>query len=642
MTDERLNGLFSQALEAGRARDYPRAAAILQEILLSTDQIPEASLYLGRAYHAMGDFPRAVEALRYHLRLLPGSAQGHFFMGRSCFALGLLGAALAHLRRSTELDGRFPPALGLLGLTLLKSGHPRKAIAVFERALRIDHGNPQLFTGYLNALFTFAVRLFFRRRYAEALQHLLAVREHRPDSLPVHLYLASVYREMGDLSKALLHFGEACRLAPQDPVLYLQKAVVHLQQGSHPAAFEEMSRAMQLMGRQGVAGRDSQDLLRLMTVVLFQNRRHREAVQCARRVLRESYQDADMHAIVAESYSQLGDLAKAKNHYLRALEQQRGRREFSYGLAAVLWQLQEFRELEKLLERILRQDPADEYATYYQALCLPQLAVPYERTIPALQAEIRRRGADAQLMNALGREYLRAELPELAEGWFRRTVDGDPRHEEAWQGLLDVYRRLQKHDELGTALATYLEHRPEALQARKEYAHLLFASGRFDEALPQLEALLPHAPRSAQLRRMLAHSYRQVKRYAEAALLYREMLLKNPKDLSLLKALLACMEAAGSRAAAVLLLEKAVKVFTKDASLLLHLGSLYLKQSDLEKASQSFRAALALEPRSWVANQSLGRLYRKMGSPEFAERFLKRARELRGAAGNAGRTPRPG
>jgi tetratricopeptide (TPR) repeat protein len=629
MSDERLKERFARAMEAGRQRDYQRAVVILQEILLQTDQMPDVPLYLGRAYHAMGDFPRAIEALRYHLRLLPDSAQGHFFMGRACFALGLPAAALAHLRRSTELDGGFSPALGLLGLALLKLGQPRKAIAVFERALRIDPGNRQLFTGYLNAMLTCAVRLFFRRRYAEALEYLLVLREHRPDSLPVQLYLAGVYRELGEPSKALLHFGEASRLVPDDPVLYLQKAVIHLQQGTHPAAFEEMGKAMQLLGKQGITAQDSQDLLRVMTIVLFQNRRHREAVECARRVLRGSYQDADMHAIMAECFSHLGELAKAKNHYLRALERQRGRREFSYGLLSVLWQRQEYQELQTLLQRILKQDPADEYATYYHALCLPHLEAPYERTIPVLQAEIRRRGADPQLMHALGREYLRAKLPDLAEGWFRRTIDGDPLHESAWEGLLEVCRLLGNQDKLGTTLDRYLQQRPENLEARKEYARLLFASGRFAEAFPQLERVLPHEPRSGQLRRMLAHSYRQAGKYSEAVLLYREMLLKSPKDLSLLKPLLACLEAAGSRAAAVLLLEKAVKVFTKDASLLLHLGSLYVRQNDLEKAGQSFRGALALEPQSWQAHQSLGRLYRKMGSPEFAERFLKRARRLR-------------
>jgi len=639
MSDQRLQELFTQALAAGRQRDYPQAIALLQQILLHTDQMPEVPLYLGRAYHALGDFPRAIEALRYHLRLQPDSPLGHFFLGRAYFTLGLLSAALEHLRRSTELDGSFAPALGLLGLALLRSGSPRRAIPVFERALRLDRGNARLFTGYLNALLTHAVRLFFHRRHAEALQHLLVLREHRPDSLPVQLYLASTYRELGQPAKALLHFSEASRLAPDDPVLYIQKAVIHLQPGSAAAAGEELNRAMQLLGREGVPAQDAVQLLRLMTVVLFQTRRHREALQCARRVLRQSYQDADMHAIMGECYSHLGELSKAKNHYLRALERQRGRREFSYGLAAVLWQRQEYAELQTVLQRILKQDPQDEYATYYLALCLPHLDLPYEQTIPALQEQLRHRGADAQLMHALGREYLRAELPDLAEGWFRRTVDGDPLHASAWQGLLEVYRRPGKEEELAGTLAEYLGRRPEDLQARKEYARLLFGAGRFADASAQLEQLLPHEPRSAPLRRMLAHSYRQAKRYPEAVLLYREMLLKNPKDLSLLKPLLACMEAAGSRAAAVALLEKAVRVFTKEASLQLQLGALYRKQHEPEKAAQSFRAALALEPHSWQAHQSLGRLYKSTGAEQFAERFLKRARQLRKAQRSGGSAP---
>jgi tetratricopeptide (TPR) repeat protein len=632
MSEKHIQELFGRALEAGRNRDYQLAIELLQEVLVQSDQFPAALLYLGRAYHAAGDFNRAIQALQFYLKLEPDSAEGHFFLGRAYFTLGLLGHAFRHLETSTTLDGSFVPALGLLGLTLLKRGRPQTAISVFERALSLEPGNQRIFTGYLNALLTNGIRLFRRHHYEEARDTLLFIRKHRPDSLVAHLYLASIYRELGDRELSLLHFEEAGHLAPDDPVLHLQKAILYLQQGNNPAAFEEMTEAMQRLGSQKISTQDVQSLLRIMTIVLFQNQRHREALESARRVLRISYRDGDMHAIMAESFSKLGELKKAKNHYLRALDTDKNRLEFNYGLAAVLWEQGDYEELSSVLDRILRLHPEDEYALYYRALSLPCLVDDVRQTISALQEQIRRSGPDPHLMNALGQEYLRADLPELAEGWFKRTLKRAADFEQALAKLIEVYVRLEDKSKLLRAYADYLKAYPDNLELRKSYAHQLYDQGIYAKACTQLEMILPQEPKNTDFRIMLAHSYRQTAKYPEAILLYRELLLESPKELELVKPLVICMERSGKRETVILLLEKAIKLFKEDVWLQHRLGSLYMAEGRLEKAAQTFRSVIGLAPQDWQAYGSLGELYRKMGNNEFAERFRKRSKELKDAA----------
>ncbi len=635
MKDRDLRDLFEQALEAGRNRDYPRAIQLLNEILVKSDRMPEALLYLGRAYHASGDFNRAVRVLQFYIKVEPDSAEGHFFIGRAYFALGLLDHALSHLRVSIQYNDSFTPALGLLGLTLLKQGRSKTAVDVFEKALHLDPDNSNLFTGYLNALLTYAVRLFYRQQYEEAKDTLLFIRKHRPDSLVAHLYLASIFRELGDSGLSLYHFEKASHLAPKDPVLYLQKAVIHLQQGNNPSAYEEMSRAMDLLGKDSVSVKDIQSLLRLMTVVLFQNRKYRQAIECARRVLRRSYHDADMHAIMAECFRELGELRKAKNHYLRALERRREKLEYNYGLVAVLWERREYAELGQLLGRILKINPDDEIALYYRALCLPFLDNNYEKTIPVLQDQIRQSGPDPNLMQVLGQEYLKADLPELAKGWFQRTLGRIEDHEQALLRLIEVYEILDKKTELGRTYSRYLKSYPEDLESRKRYALLLYEQGSFAKASLELEIILPHEPKNASFRLMLAHSYRESQKYTEAILLYRELLLENPKAIDLVRPLVTCLEENGGQETAIAVLEKAVKLFKKDCWLQFRLATLYTEKREFEKAAKVFRNLISLDPEHWQAHDSLGRIYNRMGNNQFAERFLKRARKLKEAAAGA-------
>jgi len=254
------------------------------------------------------------------------------------------------------------------------------------------------------------------------------------------------------------------------------------------------------------------------------------------------------------------------------------------------------------------------------------------QTISALQEQIRRSGPDPHLMNALGQEYLRADLPELAEGWFKRTLKRAADFEQALAKLIEVYVRLEDKSKLLRAYADYLKAYPDNLELRKSYAHQLYDQGIYAKACTQLEMILPREPKNTDFRIMLAHSYRQTAKYPEAILLYRELLLESPKELDLVKPLVICMERSGKRETVILLLEKAIKLFKEDVWLQHRLGSLYMAEGRLEKAAQTFRSVIGLDPQDWQAYGSLGELYRKMGNNEFAERFRKRSKELKDAA----------
>jgi tetratricopeptide (TPR) repeat protein len=280
---------------------------------------------------------------------------------------------------------------------------------------------------------------------------------------------------------------------------------------------------------------------------------------------------------------------------------------------------------------VLGAHPNDPYASYYRALCLPFLGTPYEQTIPFLQEQIRSFGPDPQLMHTLGREYLRAELPQLAEGWFRRTVQRVADHRQALAALIDVYRQLERVSELEGAYRNYLRNFPEDRRVRHQFAAFLFGRRRYARARAQLEELLPREPGSQSLRRMLALCYQRTRRYPEAILLYRELLLENPRAEELLRALVECLEQTGSRNTAIVLLEKAARMLRGSRWLALELARMHMAENHFEKAAAVLRKVVSESPGEWRAYHSLGELYGKMGNESFAQKFLQRADELRRA-----------
>jgi tetratricopeptide (TPR) repeat protein len=629
MSPREVKQLYEQALEAGRRRDYPRAVALLQELLVGSDQFPDALLLLGRSYHALGDYARAAQVLQLYLNANPGSAQGYFFAGRSCLALGLPELAARYLKRSVELEPGFAAALGLLALAVLKSGKPALAVGLFEQALALDPKNPRLANGLQNARLTLGIRLYRRRRYDEAEPLLAGLWKQRPDSVVVHLYLAGIYREQGELARSLQHWTEAVRLAPEDPALRLQKAAVHLQRGETRDALRELGEGFRRLGASAPAVSDPLELARLAMMVLFRNKLHRQALEYARTLLRASYRDVQAHAIMAECFVALHEPVKAANHYRRALELDPAKLELAYGLAAALWEAGQYPELSRLSARIEQLNPADGYAAYYRALCRPLLGEDCKATIPALQEQIRRHGPDPALMCALGREYLRADLPELARGWLERTLKADAGNEQALLARIEAERLLADAERALTACAEYLRRYPHNERVRRLYAELLFRRRDYAQAAGEIEQLLPRQPRNATLRRMLARSYRGCRRNAEAVLLFRDLLRENPASEELLQELAFALTASGSQPSAVALVKKATQAFPKKPGLHVLLGGLYVKARDLERAAQTLRQAVSSFPADWRLARSLGLVYRRQGNSDFAERFLARARELR-------------
>ncbi|MDY7026971.1 MAG: tetratricopeptide repeat protein, partial [Spirochaetota bacterium] len=64
MTRSGDTSLLEHAISLGRQRRYMEAIPLLQRIASSQNGHTEALLYLGRSYHALGEFSRAIDSLR--------------------------------------------------------------------------------------------------------------------------------------------------------------------------------------------------------------------------------------------------------------------------------------------------------------------------------------------------------------------------------------------------------------------------------------------------------------------------------------------------------------------------------------------------------------------------------------------------
>lgn len=179
-----------------------------------------AHFYLGQGYHAMGDYPQAIDFLRRSVASLEGDLQRERFdmpglasvLSRSwlvwCLAeQGRFSEGLTYgeeaLQIAENVDHRYSLIVACLGLGVLylQTGEPQSAIAVLERGVALSQAErlPQLFplvAGPLGAAYTLTGRV------AEATPLLEEAVER-----------AATMNFMGIQSRRLAWLGEAYLLA---------------------------------------------------------------------------------------------------------------------------------------------------------------------------------------------------------------------------------------------------------------------------------------------------------------------------------------------------------------------------------------------------------------------------------------------
>lgn len=129
-------------------------------------------------------------------------------LGAVYLAAGLDELAAILFQKSIKYNPKNASAYNNLGAAYLKRGYLDAAIKEFEKAINMDAG---LVDAYSNIGFAY----FDKGDYKTALDFHLKANELNPEYANAHYGLASIYEKFGDKEKALKHWEEYVKLAPQ-------------------------------------------------------------------------------------------------------------------------------------------------------------------------------------------------------------------------------------------------------------------------------------------------------------------------------------------------------------------------------------------------------------------------------------------
>jgi tetratricopeptide (TPR) repeat protein len=650
---------------------------MLEELLSDPGAEPEVYLYLGRALHALGEYPRALAALSDYTRLRPGNFQGYLFSGRTFLALGQYGRAAASLDRALALSPRNIHVMALLGAAFLKSRRPARAAAVLEQAVRIaaarnlpPNEQGRIYRAYCNALLVRGIRLVRQEEYGAGLEMLRFVLENGQDLPLLRLEMGRACRELGKAEEALEHYSRALDFAPGDRRIRWARASMLMILGRPREARDEIEEI-----RRGDPGLPdlpwNSETVDLYLVRLYlEDGEWRRAAEACKILLRKK-PGGFVHALYAEALRNLGDFRSALNHLDLARKFEGDRLEYQYERLLCAWEGEDWKALGGAITRlkILGGDPDLIYR--FEVLYRAKREPDDKEIIGLLQGAIRRAGPDPDLMYCLGERYLRSGLADLALGWFRKARSLREDDEQAWLGEIAALGALESPAPAGPgpaapnpaaaapnpAAATpgpaaaapnpaaapadrygreleegfdqFLRRWPDNHRLRRERALFLVRRRRFDSAAGDLELLLAREPDNPSLRRVLAYSYRKLGRYREAAVFLKQLLRERPGDIRLLLEYSHCLERAGAPAYAIFLLEQTLPLFPRSPDLPICLALIYFREGKNGKAREYLREAADRAPGDSRPRQWLAAVAAKQGDREQEEYWNREAAKRR-------------
>lgn len=538
--------LFQLAIKAGQKRDYRKAINILESLVVDgVAWKPEILVYLGRSYHAIGEYSLAVAALNYFLSIKSGDWNGWFFLGRSYLAMESWNLAISCLKKSLELKPNSDTTLALLGTAYFKSKQIDLALSTFEQALYIAPDDKRLNQGYQNSLLVKAVRTFNEGNPELAAKMFHFLIENGMQAVMLYVYQGHSFRDLGFLQQALESYQNAIDLEPQDASLRWYEISILVSMGKTD---EAQKLAKELNKKFPNSGFDSSDILQderatainMMKTNLF-NEKWKNVIQTGKVYISKFSSDGIVHCFMGESCRNLGKYQEALNHFTKAKTLDSQNKGAIYGILMTYLAMEDWQSLDSALNSSFAKFIDSETLEYYSVICDAKLNKDSSQILKKVQEVYAKNPADTVLMSILAQAYLDSDLPDLACGWFNRLIEINPQDENSYLFLIDCYEDLNNKTKLIKSYENYLKNWPQNISIRKEFIKYLTSLEKWKKAADQIELLIPYSKNPLMLTRNLATYRRRAGDYQKSAMAYRTLLQKNTDDRSLMHNYIFCL-----------------------------------------------------------------------------------------------------
>mmetsp|Transcript_56726 Transcript_56726/g.164540 ORF Transcript_56726/g.164540 Transcript_56726/m.164540 type:complete len:697 (-) Transcript_56726:61-2151(-) len=387
---------------------------------------------------ALQDFTSALE-------MEPNNASFSFNRGNALFQLGRHSEAFEDYSHASDLDPENATYLHHKGLALQGCGEVHRAIDMYEQALQRDEGH-HASRFHLGLMYHVDGQF---DRALEALSHGL------PEDEALHEARGLVYRDMGDLDRALADFSAVIELEPDQGQHRYNRGVVYHRMSREEDAIDDLTRAIEL-GSVGAAVYSERGL----------------------------------------AWRALGNMAQATNDLTAAIEADSMQTSYLSHRAQCLFEQGLYDLAEADLSRALQLDGSDPALLYKRGItCYAQRR--YSEAIADLKAALQDeppKGREGDIYYHLGVSYANLGKQALAVPCFDEACSRSPEKPHYYHERAKSLQAIGDHARALKDFTLVIEMQPRNARAMFRRAFSYKAMGAYEDAAEDFEAAKEYAP----------------------------------------------------------------------------------------------------------------------------------------------------
>ncbi|RKY39801.1 MAG: hypothetical protein DRP85_09530 [Candidatus Makaraimicrobium thalassicum] len=578
--------------------DYVKAALEFKNALQVDQKFAKAYQMLGMTYLKQNDFRRAYGALHQAVELDADLLEAQVNLGKLLMLGRKPKEALAKAELVLGLQADNQEALNLKAACLLADRQEEKATKILESLVQKD---TRLADPYV-----LLARLKLRQKDYEGakklLQHLLKFNvKHRQ----ARLLLVGILEQQHELDAAEQELKTMAAGDPEPEKVQLLLVKFYNQHGREKEA-EDV-----LLGL--VAKHPEQAEYRLLLAKFYAEKRQEDkmlaVLKQARQDLPKNYGVCEMLARYHINLRQVDEAVKLLNGYMDTVRTGPDFLKAKLFLAAVDFQEQRPDEALKLVDEVLKENPADIKAHELKGDMLAARK-DFVGATGEYRAVLDEAPDNYQVRLKLARVHLANQEPNLAKDALKKTLELNPRVLQAGMGLAAIYRQEGKNQLALEQLEKVLEVNPDATPALEQIVDIMIKEKKPGEKiLARIEQQLAKRPQNPLYHVLLGRFYIISRRPELARKNLNKALELDPENQQAIFALARLEQLEGSLDAAIARYEDLRKRNPNHPGLAMITASLYEKEGKTDKAAAIYREVLEKNPRSVVAANNLAFYY---------------------------------
>jgi tetratricopeptide (TPR) repeat protein len=410
---EDLEAQFRLGMLLVRSERVEEGAEILDGVQGRPALEPRMLIEVARAYAAVGDHERAIEAYKILLSRRPKSAQALREVAQEYFHVGMREEAMAALERVVSLR---PGDLGswqrLLGL-YVEDGDLAQAFVTTEEILRRD-----------------STDVYVRKHHAVLLE------------------------QMGNPEAALEEWRHLTRLAPDDPLAWEQLGVRLWRTHETRDAADAFGTALGL-------NPDEIRLHHTLGSLYVDAEMYPEALDLLERSARRFPSNPGIEFLTGVAESRSGSPEEGLIHLRRSLELDPDREDVLFEIGMSLEALDRPDESAQAFRRIIEINPENAQAYNYLGYMYAELGIHLEEASALVKKALELEPQNPSYLDSLGWVFFKQGRLTAAEPLLRQAADLDPDEPVIHEHLGAVYYKLGREKEARDSWERALELDPE-------------------------------------------------------------------------------------------------------------------------------------------------------------------------------------